>query len=121
MKSSHCIVAGRLPQCQASENKMVELIEVEPGRYRVKRTPTIFARSDLPRPYIISDIMEPVEQVDGRHYTSKRQFRAVGRALGLTEVGTEKFKPKTRASNARGVKEARIQSIKVAMEQVRAK
>lgn len=98
---------------------MVELVEVEPGRYRVKRTQTIFARSDLPRPYVISDIMEPTEQVDGRYYTSKRQFRAVGRALGLTEVGNEKIKPKTRASNDRKVKEARIQSVRTAIERVK--
>jgi hypothetical protein len=38
--------------------------------------------------------MEPTEQVDGRFYTSKARFRAVGRALGLTEVGTEKIKPR---------------------------
>lgn len=100
---------------------MVELIEVEPGRYRVKRTPQNFARSNLPLPYVISDIMEPTEQVDGNFYTSKRKFRAVGRSLGLTEVGTEKFKPKLRSSAEKGQKEARVQSIKKAMETYRAK
>lgn len=40
--------------------------------------------------------MPPTENVDGRHYTSKRAFRAVSRALGLTEVGSEKPKPKQR-------------------------
>jgi hypothetical protein len=89
----------------------VELEEVEPGRYRVKRTPTIFARSELPRPYVISDIMEPTEQVDGKFYTSKRQFRAIGRAHGLTEVGNEKFKPKTRASSDFQVKKQRKEAI----------
>ena len=78
----------------------VELIEIEPGRWRVKREPLKPARSSLPLPYIISDTMEPVEQVDGRFYTSKRAFRAVGRALGLTEVGNEKPKPKIRGSVA---------------------
>jgi hypothetical protein len=51
-------------------------------------------RSDLPFPNIISDYMDPVEQVDGKFYDSKAAFRAVGRALGLTEVGTEKIKPR---------------------------
>ena len=95
---------------------MVELIEVEPGRYRVKRTPTIFARSELPRPYVISDTMEPTEQVDGRFYTSKRAFRAIGRELGLTEVGNEKPKPKPRASDSRENVEQRRRAIKTAME-----
>lgn len=72
-------------------------------------------RSDLPRPNIISDIMPPTEQVDGRFYTSKRAFRAVGRALGLIEVGNEKQKPKTRASDTRGVKEARRRAIAKAL------
>lgn len=99
---------------------MVELIEVEPGRFRVKRTPTNFARSSLPLPYVISDIMEPTEQVDGRFYTSKRAFRATGRALGLIEVGTEKFKPKSRASTEKGQKEARVQSLRKAVEKYRA-
>jgi hypothetical protein len=44
--------------------------------------------------------MDPLEQVDGKFYTSKRQFRAVGRANGLTEVGNEKQKPKVRESIA---------------------
>ena len=79
---------------------MVELIEAEPGIWRVKRETREPARSTLPRPYVISDIMPPTEQVDGRFYTSKRAFRAVGKALGLTEVGNEKFKPKVRGSIA---------------------
>ena len=82
---------------------MVELVEFAPGRFRVKRTPQNFARSDHPQPYVISDIMPPTEQVDGKFYTSKSAFRAVGRANGLTEVGTEKLKPKTtRASRREG-------------------
>ena len=42
---------------------MIELEEVAPGRFRVKRTPQNFARSDLPLPFVISDQMEPTEQV----------------------------------------------------------
>jgi hypothetical protein len=75
----------------------VELVEIEPGKWRVKRKQLQPPRSDLPLPYVISDIMDPVEQVDGKFYTSKRQYRAVGRALGLTEVGNEKPKPRVRA------------------------
>ena len=47
-------------------------------------------------PGVISDIMDPVEQVDGKFYTSKSAFRKVGRELGLTEVGNEKPKPRPR-------------------------
>ena len=95
---------------------MVELIEIEPGRWRVKRTPQHFARSAHPLPYVISDHMPPTEQVDGRFYESKRAFRAVGRALGLTEVGNEKFKPKVRATDTRETREARRQAIQRALE-----
>ena len=77
-------------------------------------------RGDLPLPYVISDIMDPVEQVDGRFYTSKRQYRAVGRAHGLIEVGNEKLKPKTRATDDRVTKEARRTSLKKAVAKFRA-
>jgi hypothetical protein len=78
------------------------------------------ARSALPLPYVISDTMEPTEQVDGRFYTSKSQFRAVGKALGLIEVGNEKPKPKTRSSADPAVRRARQAQIKTAIEKVRA-
>jgi hypothetical protein len=94
----------------------VELVEVEPNKWRVKKTPQNFARSDHPLPYVISDHMEPTEQVDGKFYTSKRAFRAVGRSLGLTEVGNEKFKPKQRATDDPRLRQARRQSIKNALE-----
>jgi hypothetical protein len=98
----------------------VELIEIEPGRWRVKRPPLEPARSDLPMPHVISDIMPPTEQVDGRFYTSKSAFRKVGRSLGLTEVGNEKPKPRVRLSQTRAAAEARRASIKKAVEMVRA-
>ena len=60
--------------------------------------------------------MEPTEQVDGKFYTSKRQFRAVGRALGLIEVGTEKPKPRQRPSVSRETKQQRRAQIKTALE-----
>ena len=70
------------------------------------------ARSDLPCPHVISDEMPPTEQVDGRFYTSKAAFRAVGRALGLTEVGNEKPKLKTtRATDDPAVKRKRRETI----------
>jgi len=78
------------------------------------------ARSALPLPFVISDEMPAVEQVDGRHYTSKAAFRAVGRALGLTEVGTEKFKPKRRSTEQREVNEARRHSLRNAVEKYKA-
>jgi hypothetical protein len=79
--------------------KQLELEEVEPGRWRVRkfRPNPLHARSPLPRPMIISDIMDPVEQVDGRFYTSKSAFRKVGRSLGLIEVGNREDE----AENAR--------------------
>ena len=98
---------------------MGRLVEVEPNRWRVERREVEPARSDLPRPYVISDTMEPTEQVDGRFYTSKAQFRAVGRTLGLTEIGNEKAKPKERPSATREEKEKRRKSLKLALENTR--
>jgi hypothetical protein len=98
----------------------VELIEVAPGRYRVKRdTPQNFARSEHPVPYVISDTMDPVEQVDGKFYTSKSAFRAVGKANGLIEIGNEKQKPRTRLEQTPLEKERRRNSIKKAIEKFR--
>lgn len=98
----------------------VELVEVEPNKWRVKRdTPQNFARSEHPIPYVISDIMPPTEQVDGKFYESKSKFRAVGRALGLVEIGNEKQKPKTRTGDDPAAKQARVQSIKKAFEIVK--
>ena len=71
-------------------------------------------------PYVISDTMEPVEQVDGRFYTSKRAFRAVGRELGLVEVGNEKLPPKQRSTESRAEKDARRRALKIAVEKYKA-
>jgi len=100
---------------------MVDLEEFAPGRFRVRRERLSAPVSDLPRPHVISDIMDPLEQVDGRFYTSKRQYRAVGRAHGLTEVGNERPKPRTmRPSQTREQKDRRRASLKKAVEHVRA-
>jgi len=96
----------------------VELEEFEPGRWRVKRPRLRPVRSDnLPLPFVISDTMDPVEQVDGRFYTSKSAFRAVGRANGLTEVGNEKPRPRARLSTNRASVAQRRQSIQKAIAQ----
>jgi hypothetical protein len=95
---------------------MAELVEVEPGKWRVRRAEPPPARSELPVPYVISDTMEPTEQVDGKFYTSKRAFRAVGRALGLTEVGNEKLKPKKRSTDMPKTRHDRRQAIREAVE-----
>ena len=102
---------------------MVELEEFEPGRWRVKRTELRQKRSHLPLPFVISDTMDPTEQVDGNFYTSKHQFRAVGKALGLIEVGNETFhvKPRTRASNSRVEKEKRVGAVKKAIEKFKSR
>ncbi len=99
---------------------MVELVEVEPGKWRIKRAILRPPRSDLPCPQVISDIMPPVEQVDGKFYTSKRQYRAVGRAHGLIEVGNEKLPPRVRASEDRSIKAARRRSIHTAIQKYKA-
>ena len=100
---------------------MIELEEVAPNRWRVKRRGENPAknRGDLALPYVISDSMEPTEQVDGKFYTSKRAFRATGRALGLVEVGNEKLKPKPKNAASRAAGEARRASIKKAVEKIR--
>jgi hypothetical protein len=99
---------------------LVELEEFMPGRFRVQRVRLSAPRSDLPMPMVISDTMDPVEQVDGKFYTSKRQYRAVGRAHDLVEVGNEKLPPKTRASEDRNIKAARRRSIHTAIQKYKA-
>lgn len=71
-------------------------------------------------PHIISDTMPPTEQVDGRFYTSKSAFRAVGRANGLIEVGNEKPAPRVRSTDQKHVQQARRASLKKAAERYRA-
>jgi hypothetical protein len=100
---------------------MVTLIEVEPNRWRVKREQIPVARSSLPMPNVISDIMPPTEQVDGKFYESKAAFRAVGRALGLTEVGNEKIEPrKYRDLEAPQIRRARREALGRAVVRYRA-
>ena len=99
---------------------MSELVEIEPGRFRFVKPATAPARSALACPYVISDTMPPIEQVDGRLYTSKSAFRAVGRAHGLTEVGTEKLQPKIRSTDRIETKRARHVTLKTALEKHRA-
>jgi hypothetical protein len=99
---------------------MSELVQIGPNRWRFVREQTQPARSDLPMPYVISDTMPPTEQVDGKFYTSKREFRAVGRAHGLIEVGNEKPRPKTREAVNRERREARKRVLREAVEKVKA-
>lgn len=74
------------------------IYQVAPNRWSTRNPQPVRAQSTLPMPYVISDTMEPTEQVDGKYYSSKRAFRAVGKALGLTEVGSEKPKPRQRTN-----------------------
>jgi hypothetical protein len=99
---------------------MIELEEFAPGRWRVLKTRLLAPVSDLPRPMVISDTMDPVEQVDGKFYTSKRQYRAVGKAHGLIEVGNEKLPPKQRASADPQVKAVRKRAIHTAIQKYKA-
>ena len=64
--------------------------------------------------------MDATEQVDGKFYTSKSQFRAVGRSLGLIEIGNEKPKPLVRSTDQRAVKEARRKALRTAAEKFKA-
>jgi hypothetical protein len=98
----------------------MKLIEVAPNVWRLDKPSGPVARSSLPCPMVISDEMAPTEQVDGRFYTSKRAFRATGRALGLTEVGNEKPPPKWRSTDTKAVKAARRQALKTATEKYKA-
>lgn len=99
--------------------RRLEVIEEEGRtiyRYVTDRAPR---RSDLPLPYVISDVMEPVEHVDGKFYTSKRAYRRVGREHGLTEVGNERLPPKQRSTNDPKVARERKQTIKNAIDKFR--
>ena len=100
---------------------MIELEEFAPGRWRVLKTRYLAPVSDLPKPMVISDTMDPVEQVDGKFYTSKSAFRAVGRSLGLIEVGTEKLpaKPKGQGSMTPAAKAGRREALQKALAKVR--
>lgn len=101
---------------------MRRLVEIkEEGRTLLRYVDDApIARSRLACPFVISDEMPPVEQVDGKFYTSKRLFRSVGRAYGLTEVGNEKPKPKVRYSTTVENKRARQRALKTALEKYRA-
>jgi len=98
----------------------MKLVEIEPGRFRFVRPTIAPARSDLPCPNVISDAMDPTEQVDGRFYTSKAAFRRVGKQLGLTEIGNEKIKPLTRATARPETKAERRVTLKKALDKFKA-
>ena len=99
---------------------MVKLEQVAPNRWRVAKSKWPISKSSLPCPAVISDIMPPTEQVDGRFYESKSAFRAVGRSLGLIEIGNEKPKPLVRSTDQRAVKEARRKALRTAAEKFKA-
>ena len=99
---------------------MVELVEIALCRWRVKRTPQNFARSEHPRPFVISG--RHAAGRAGRRPNLREQERLSGgrrEALGLIEVGNEKFAPKARASAGPAQEARRHQAIQKAMEQVR--
>jgi hypothetical protein len=96
------------------------LLEVEPGRFRFVKPSIAPARSKLPCPNIISDAIAPLEHVDGRFYTSKSQFRAVTKAHGLIEVGTEPLKPKRRSTDTKEVKAQRRTALRTALARFKA-
>ena len=52
------------------------------------------ARSDLPRPTVISDYLEAHSPISGEMFTSKADLRRHYRANGVLEVGNETIKPR---------------------------
>jgi hypothetical protein len=67
-------------------------------------------RSSLTCPYVISDVMDPVQaQTDGSWHTSKSSIRANYRIHGVTEVGNDpaRFaKPKKREPDRKAIRES---------------
>lgn len=91
--------------------------QISPSRWsnRPPRGP-VQAQSDLPCPNVISDAMPSCEQVDGSWHESKSGFRAVGKRLGLVEVGNDpgRFKSKVPARSTRA---ERRRDLQIAIEQ----
>jgi hypothetical protein len=52
------------------------------------------ARSDLPRPMVISDDIDLASPVSGERFTSKSDLRRHYRANGVVEVGNDRIKPR---------------------------
>jgi len=103
------------------ENNMtIKLEEVAPNCWRVAKNKSPEKRSHLAFPMIISDEMPPTEQVNGQFYTSKSEFRKVGRALGLVEIGTEKPKQTVRSTAKRETKAARMRTLQKAIAEYKA-
>src|SRR4249920_3031114 len=93
------------------------IYQISPTKWTNKPPQEPRARSSLPTPYIISDEMPLTEQVDGRFYSSKSAFRAVGRKLGLTEVGNSAFPKRQRPSSLPEAKTARVTAVRKAIAQ----
>ena len=71
--------------------------------------------SRLPVPQFISDTMDPTEHVDGKHYTSKSEYRKVTKARGYVELGNDPArlrKPKKPTPDRQAIHN----SVKAAME-----
>ena len=79
--------------------------------------PTPVARGNFPTPMFSSDCMEPTEHIDGRHYSSKSQFRAVTKAHGMTEVGNERPRPVSKDVLRQQSKKARQEAVGKALAQ----
>lgn len=55
------------------------------------------ARSDLPRPTVISDALDGIQSmVSGERFDSKSDLRRHYKANGMVEVGNDKITPKDR-------------------------
>ncbi len=90
------------------------------GRQVYRRIPEeIKTRSHLPTPFVVSDVMDLTEHLDGKFYDSKSRYRKVTKEHGCIEVGNDpaRLRPKQKPKPDRqGIRDA----IKVASQRVKA-
>lgn len=75
------------------------------------------ARSDLPCPQVLSDVMDAVQsQVSGKFYESKSALRAEYRATGHIEKGNDKRPPWKMPRTSRAEVRATVQKARARVE-----
>lgn len=86
----------------------------------VERKPQVApARSFLPCPHIIGDVMEPVQSMaSGKYYESKSAIRAEYKRLGMVEIGNDPSRLKLRDRKA---KKPDLKAIKTTLDKAAAR
>lgn len=75
---------------QHYDKRTGEWVDEDEYAFRKAENSQLTARSTLPRPYIATDTMDPVQSMlDGRLYDSKSRLRATYRDAGMIEVGND--------------------------------